>query len=120
MVIKVKDPCLQRLTLGKVVMGQQDPNQGHELEIEAPEHGQRDPTEMITYREKKNKLRKIPWLTPQLHFIHPFLSTTWEFLIETSSFVQTCHRTPLCPSKLLPLRQCWSTTNQKAFKIVST
>lgn len=79
LVIKVKDPCLQRLTLGKVVMGQQDPNQGHEMETEAPEHGQRGSTEMITYREKKSKLRKIPWLTPQLHFIHPFLSTTWEF-----------------------------------------
>lgn len=36
------------ITLGKLVMGQEDPNQGHELETEAPEHGQRGPTEMNT------------------------------------------------------------------------
>lgn len=58
--IKEKDPCLQRLTLGKLVMGQEDPNQGHELETEAPEHGQCGPTEMNTYRNKKSKLRKNP------------------------------------------------------------
>lgn len=80
MVMKEKDPCLQRLTLHKLVMGQEDPNQGHELETEAPEHGQCGPTEMNTYREKKSKLSKILWLTPQLHFTHPFLSTAWEFL----------------------------------------
>jgi len=60
-------------------MGQEDPNQGHELETEAPEHGQCGPTEMNTYREKNSKLRKIPWLTPQLHFTHLLLSTTREF-----------------------------------------
>lgn len=66
-------------TLYKLVMGQEDPNQGHELETEAPEHGQRGPTEMNTCREKKSKLSKTPWLTPQLHFTHAFLSTAWEF-----------------------------------------
>lgn len=71
--------CLQRLTLSKLVMGQEDPNQGHELETEAPEHGQRGPTEMNTYREKRSKLKNLSWLTPQLHFMHPFLSATWEF-----------------------------------------
>lgn len=58
--MKEKDPCLQKLTLHKLVMGQEDPNQGHELETEAPEHGQCGPTEMNTYREKKSKLSKIP------------------------------------------------------------
>lgn len=77
--LRKKVPCLQRLTLGKLVMGQEDPNQGHELETEAPEHGQCGPTEMNTYSEKKSKLRKIPWLPPQLQFTHPFLSATWQF-----------------------------------------
>lgn len=69
----------QRLTLGELVMCQEDPKQGHELETEAPEHGQRGPTEMNTYRGQKSKLREVPWLTPQPRFTHPFLSTTWEF-----------------------------------------
>lgn len=56
--MKQKDSCLQRLTLHKLVMGQEDPNQGHELETEAPEHGQCGPTEMNTCREKKSKLSK--------------------------------------------------------------
>lgn len=66
--MKEKDSCLQRLTLHKLVMGQEDPNQGHELETEAPEHGQCGLTEMNTYREKKSKLSKVPWLTSQLSF----------------------------------------------------
>lgn len=68
-----------RLTLGELVMCQEDPKQGHELETEAPEHGQRGPTEMNTYRGQKSKLREAPRLAPQPRFTHPFLSTTWEF-----------------------------------------
>lgn len=67
------------LTLGKLVMGQEDPKQGHELKAEAPEHGQCGPTEMNTYRGEKSWLRKGLWFTPQRRFTLPFLSTAWEF-----------------------------------------
>lgn len=103
--MKEKNPCLQRLTLHKLVMGQEDPNQGHELETEAPEHGQCGPTEMNTYREKKSRLRKIPWLTPQL------LSTAWEFEFIHPVLYSLVTTLPSVPSRLLPLSEHWGTKN---------
>lgn len=76
---RIEGRWAQRLTLGELVMRQEDPKQGHELETEAPEHGQRGPTEMNTCRGRKSKLREVPRLTSQPRFTHPFLSTTWEF-----------------------------------------